>query len=284
MKLSKKPCYCLLMPSWLLQICCTKTWAQQTPRLTVCGVKKHCAGWPRMTQGAARPFPWMASGRWSTSDDLAQAYLRAGAFAYGQGQHGEAARAAFEQRLAAVDAVLHNQDNREHDILDSDDYYQFQGGMAAAVQQLAGAPAALYHGDFSVPGAPRIRTLGEELARVVRSRAVNPKWIAGVKRHGYKGAFEIAATVDYLFAFDATTGVVADHQYALVADAYLHDDDTREFLQQHNPLALRSVGERLLEAMQRGLWAEPGEHRERIEHHLLELEHRLETQGEGPLP
>ena len=226
----------------------------------------------------------MASGRWSTSDDLAQAYLRAGAFAYGQGQHGEAARAAFEQRLAAVDAVLHNQDNREHDILDSDDYYQFQGGMAAAVQQLAGAPAALYHGDFSVPGAPRIRTLGEELARVVRSRAVNPKWIDGVKRHGYKGAFEIAATVDYLFAFDATTGVVADHQYALVADAYLHDDATREFLQQHNPLALRSVGERLLEAMQRGLWAEPGEHRERIEHHLLELEHRLETQGEGPLP
>lgn len=82
----------------------------------------------------------MASGRWSTADDLAQAYLRAGAFAYGQGGHGEAARAAFEQRLAAVDAVLHNQDNREHDILDSDDYYQFQGGMAAAVQHLAGAP------------------------------------------------------------------------------------------------------------------------------------------------
>ena len=226
----------------------------------------------------------MASGRWSTADDLAQAYLRAGAFAYGQGGHGEAARTAFEQRLAAVDAVLHNQDNREHDILDSDDYYQFQGGMAAAVQHLAGAPAALYHGDFSVPGAPRIRTLGEELARVVRSRAVNPKWIDGVKRHGYKGAFEIAATVDYLFAFDATTGVVSDHQYALVADAYLHDDDTRAFLQQHNPLALRSVGERLLEAMQRGLWAEPGEHRERIEQHLLALEHRLETQGEGPLP
>ena len=116
-----------------------------------------------------------------------------------------------------------------------------------------------------------------------RSRAVNPKWIDGVKRHGYKGAFEIAATVDYLFAFDATTGVVADHQYALVADAYLHDDGTREFLQRHNPLALRSIGERLIEAMQRGLWAEPGAHRERIERHLLELEHRLETQGEGPI-
>ena len=104
-----------------------------------------------------------------------------------------------------------------------------------------------------------------------------------MRRHGYKGAFEMAATVDYLFAFDATTGVVGDHQYALVAEAYLHDDVNREFLRQHNPLALRSIGERLLEAMQRGLWQAPGDHRERIEDHLLALEHRLEEHGEGPL-
>lgn len=225
----------------------------------------------------------MASGRWNDGADLAQAYLRAGAFAYGQGEHGAPARGSFEQRLAGLDAVLHNQDNREHDVLDSDDYYQFQGGMAVAVEHLAGAPASLYHGDFSVPGAPRIRTLGEEVARVVRSRAVNPKWLEGVRRHGYKGAFEMAATVDYLFAFDATTGVVGDHQYALVAEAYLHDDTNRTFLQQHNPGALRSIGERLLEAMQRGLWAEPGDERERIEDHLLALERRVEEHGEGPL-
>jgi cobaltochelatase CobN len=223
----------------------------------------------------------MASGRWQDGADLAQAYLRAGAFAYGQGEHGVAARASFEQRLSGLDAVLHNQDNREHDILDSDDYYQFQGGMAVAVEHLAGTPAKLYHGDFSVPGEPRIRTLGEEVARVVRSRAVNPKWLDGIKRHGYKGAFEMAATVDFLFAFDATTGVVGDHQYALVADAYVHDDDTRAFLQQHNPLALRSIGERLLEAMDRGLWAEPGDQRARIEDHLLALEQRLETSDDA---
>jgi cobaltochelatase CobN len=224
----------------------------------------------------------MASGRWQHGADLAQAYLRAGAFAYGQGGHGVAARGSFEQRLARIDAVLHNQDNREHDVLDSDDYYQFHGGMAVAVQHLAGRPAALYHGDFSVPGAPRIRTLREEVARVVRSRAVNPKWLQGVQRHGYKGAFEMAATVDYLFAFSATTGVVGGHQYALVAQAYLHDAAVRAFLQRHNPLALRAIGERLLEAMQRGLWAEPGEHRRMIEQHLLQLEHRLE-EGESPL-
>jgi cobaltochelatase CobN len=226
----------------------------------------------------------MASGRWNDGNDLAQAYLRTGAFAYGQGEHGAAARGSFEQRISGLDAVLHNQDNREHDVLDSDDYYQFQGGMAVAVQALTGEAAALYHGDFSVPGAPRIRTLGEEVARVVRSRAVNPKWLEGIRRHGYKGAFEMAATVDYLFAFDATTGVVGDHQYALVADAYLHDDTNRAFLQQHNPGALRSIGERLLEAMQRGLWAEPGDQRARIEDHLLALERRLEEYGEGPLP
>ncbi|MDQ0027138.1 cobaltochelatase CobN [Variovorax paradoxus] len=223
------------------------------------------------------------SGRWQHSADIAQAYLQAGAFAYGQGEHGVAARASFEQRLGQLDAVLHNQDNREHDVLDAADHAQFQGGMAAAVAHLAGAPAALYHGDFSVPGSPRIRSLREEVARVVRSRAVNPKWLDGVQRHGYKGAAEIATTVDNLFAYSATTGVVGDHQYALVADAYLHDDKTREFLQRHNPLALRSIGERLLDAMRRGLWQEAGDHRERIEHHLLALERRLEDHGEGPL-
>lgn len=220
----------------------------------------------------------LASGRWQHSGELAEAYLRGGAFAYGQGGHGVPARKAFAHRLARLDAVVHNQDNREHDLLDSAEYAQFQGGMAAAVQSLAGAPAALYHGDFSVPGSPRIRPLREEVARVVRARAVNPKWLEGVRRHGYKGAVEIAATVDNLFAFDATAGVVGDRQYELVADAYLHDDATREFLQRHNPQALRGLGERLLEAIRRGLWQEPGGQRERIERHLLALERQLEEQ------
>lgn len=226
----------------------------------------------------------IVGGRWQSSADLAQAYLHAGAFAYGQDGHGLAARGAFEQRLGGLQAVLHNQDNREHDILDSDDYYQFHGGMGAAVQLLSGTLPALYHGDFSVPGAVRVRTLAEEVARVVRSRVVNPKWLAGIQRHGYKGAFELAATVDYLFGFDATVGVVTDHQYALVAEAYVYDPDTRAFMQQHNPLALRSVGERLLEAMQRGLWQEPGEHRERIAQHLLALEQQLEEPGHPQHP
>jgi cobaltochelatase CobN len=136
-----------------------------------------------------------------------------GGYAYGAGAAGESAAGLFKRRLAAIESVIHNQDNREHDLLDSDDYYQFEGGMAAAVTALAGRPPAIYHNDHSLVERARIRTLEEEIARVVRARVVNPKWIAGVMRHGYKGAAEMAETVDYLFAFAATTGSVADHHF-----------------------------------------------------------------------
>ena len=209
---------------------------------------------------------------WQTREDLAEAYLNWGAYAYGADDEGTAARAPFARRLGQVQAVLQNQDNREHDLLDSNDYYQFQGGMLAAVETLSGQTTASYHGDHSQPDVPRVRTLKEELNRVVRARAANPKWIEGVKRHGYKGAFELAATVDNLFAFDATTHLIDDHQYALLTDAYLLDPDTRGFLQEHNPAALRDMAERLLEAQQRGLWAEPGDYRQAVEDLLLDTE------------
>jgi cobaltochelatase CobN len=191
---------------------------------------------------------------WADKSDLAEAYLEWGGYAYGQGAEGKRARKALETRLSQVEAVVQNQDNREHDILDSDDYYQFEGGAAAAVSTLQGQDRPIYHNDHSRPERPLIRTLDDEIGRVVRSRAVNPKWIEGVKRHGYKGAFEIAATVDYLFAFAATTGAVKNHHFDLVHAAYLEDDDTRDFIAQHNPAALKEIAERLAEAITRGLW------------------------------
>ena len=209
---------------------------------------------------------------WQSREDLAEVYLNWGGYAYGASDEGTAAREQFSRRLSQVQAVLQNQDNREHDLLDSNDYYQFQGGMLAAVETLSGDAAASYHGDHSQPDLPRIRTLKEELNRVIRSRAANPKWIDGVKRHGYKGAFELAATVDNLFAFDATTQLIDDHQYALLADAYLLDPDTREFVRRHNPDALRDMTERMLEAQQRGMWQDPGEYREALENLLLDIE------------
>ncbi|SDU93704.1 cobaltochelatase subunit CobN [Pseudomonas mucidolens] len=209
---------------------------------------------------------------WQSRADLARVYLDWGAYAYGGSDEGSAAGEPFARRLSQIQAVLQNQDNREHDLLDSNDYYQFQGGMLAAVETLSGTQAASYHGDHSQPDLPKIRTLKEELNRVIRSRAANPKWIEGVKRHGYKGAFEMAATVDNLFAFDATTALIDDHQYALLADAYLLDPDTRAFVQQHNPDALRDMTERMLEAQQRGMWQDPGAYREALENVLLDIE------------
>jgi cobaltochelatase CobN len=209
---------------------------------------------------------------WQTREDLAEVYLNWGGYAYGAADEGTPARSDFAKRLSQVQAVVQNQDNREHDLLDSNDYYQFQGGMLAAVESLSGGKVASYHGDHSQPDLPKIRSLKEELNRVVRSRAANPKWIEGGKRHGYKGAFEMAATVDFLFAFDATTELIDDHQYALLADAYLLDPSTRTFIQQHNPDALRDMTERMLEAQQRGLWQEPGEYREALENLLLDIE------------
>ncbi|ADR59924.1 CobN_2 [Pseudomonas putida BIRD-1] len=209
---------------------------------------------------------------WHSRDDLAEVYLNHGGYAYGGSDDGTPARAQFAQRLAKVQAVLQNQDNHEHDLLDSNDYYQFQGGMLAASETLSGAVVASYHGDHSQADRPRIRTLKEELNRVIRARALNPKWIDGVKRHGYKGAFEMAATVDNLFAFDATTHLIDDHHYQGLADAYVLDPATRDFMREHNPEALRDLTERLLEAQQRGLWQAPGDYREALEEQLLDGE------------
>ena len=191
---------------------------------------------------------------WKTDADLARAYLAWGGYAYGAGTRGVAAHGLFEARLGAVDGVVQNQDNREHDLLDSDDYYQFEGGLAAAVRHFGGCAPTVYHNDHSRPERPRIRSLEEEIGRVVRARVVNPKWIAGVMRHGYKGAFEIAATVDYLFAFAATARCVSGHHFDAVYAAFVDDEAVRAFMYRSNPHALQELAARLLEAQERGLW------------------------------
>jgi cobaltochelatase CobN len=220
--------------------------------------------------------PLFDHGDWQTDDDLSKAYVDGSAHAYGQGSDGVPATDALVRRLRAMNVVMQNQDSREHDLLDSNDYYQFQGGMVAAVRHLSGRQPAMYHGDHGNPQAPRVRTLKEEIGRVIRSRVVNPKWIDGVKRHGYKGAFEMAATVDYLFGFDATARVIGDHQYAMVADAYVLDEATRDFVSEHNPRALHDMLSRLLEAMQRGLWQSPGDYKNQLENLLLDHEQQME--------
>jgi cobaltochelatase CobN len=219
------------------------------------------------------------SQNWTDENDLAQAYINWSAYAYTRKSNGTSAPEAFNQRLNTMQIVLQNQDNREHDLLDSDDYYQFQGGLTAAVKSISGKQPSIYFGDNSCPDQPKVRQLSEEISRVYRSRVVNPKWIAGAMRHGYKGAFEMAATLDYLFAYDATTNCVQDFMYQGIAETYLFDSTVQEFIQENNPWALRDMSERLLEAHQRGLWKDASQKTlDRLQNLSLEAEEIIENQ------
>ncbi len=194
---------------------------------------------------------------WRTDADLAEVYTVWGGYAYGRGLDGRPAREEMETAYKRITVAAKNTDTREHDIADSDDYFQYHGGMVATVRALTGSSPAAYIGDSTRPETVRTRTLTEEAARVFRARVVNPRWMEAMRRHGYKGAFEMAATVDYLFGYDATTGVVADWMYERLTQEYVLDPVNREFLTASNPWALHGISERLLEAAERGLWAEP---------------------------
>jgi cobaltochelatase CobN len=201
----------------------------------------------------------LESRHWRSDADLAAVYEAWSGWAYGRSAIGVPAAEAMRRRFAVIDVAAKNQDNREHDIFDSDDYLQDHGGMVATIRALRGSDPKVWFGDSSDPARPRVRSLAEEAARVVRTRVINPKWIAGMQRHGYKGAFEMAATVDYLFGYDATAHVVEDWMYERVTQAYVADPEVRKFFEASNPWALGAIAERLLEAHERGLWDASGE-------------------------
>ncbi|WP_116110633.1 cobaltochelatase subunit CobN [Amycolatopsis ruanii] len=202
-------------------------------------------------------LPLLDSGNWRDDADLAEVYATWGGYAYGRDLDGVEARPAMESAYRRIEVAAKNTDTREHDIADSDDYFQYHGGMIAFTRALTGQAPASYVGDSTSPDAVRTRSLSEETARVFRARVVNPRWIAAMRKHGYKGAFELAATVDYLFGFDATAGVVQDWMYEKLSQSYVLDQQNQEFLAKANPWALRGIIERLTEAADRGLWAEP---------------------------
>ncbi|MFM8598149.1 MAG: cobaltochelatase subunit CobN [Mycobacterium sp.] len=197
------------------------------------------------------------SRNWRDDADLAEVYTAWGGFAYGRGLDGRPAAEDMSTQYRRIAVAAKNTDCREHDIADSDDYFQYHGGMIATVRALTGHAPAAYIGDNTRPDAVRTRTLGEETTRVFRARVVNPRWMAAMRRHGYKGAFEMAATVDYLFGYDATAGVMADWMYEQLTESYVLDPQNRKFLSESNPWALHGMSERLLEAVGRGMWQSP---------------------------
>jgi cobaltochelatase CobN len=212
-------------------------------------------------------LPLVDARSWQGDDDLAEVYAVWGGYAYGRGLDGAPARGDMERTYARMQVAAKNQDTREHDIVDSDDYFQYHGGM-------------VYMGDSAVPDQVRTRTLAEETKRVFRARVVNPRWVAAMQRHGYKGAFEMAATVDYLFGFDATTGVVDDWMYETLTREYVQDPQVAAFMKRSNPWARQGIAERLVEAAQRGLWADPTpEALQALQDAILETEGDLEGEA-----
>jgi cobaltochelatase CobN len=227
-------------------------------------------------------LPLIDAGNWQTDADFATAYVNWGGYAYSADDYGIDARPEFEAVLSRVEVAAKNQDNREHDIFDSDDYLQFHGGMIATIRSLTGSAPRRYFGDSSDPARPRVRDLKEEALRVFRTRVVNPKWIARIQEHGYKGALELAATVDYLFGYDATADVLDDWMYEEVTRTYVLDPGLQSFFARSNPWALKDMSARLLEAMDRGLWSSPSaEVRVSVEQAYLGAEELLESRAES---
>jgi cobaltochelatase CobN len=221
---------------------------------------------------------------WRDDADLAETYVNWGGYAYTAHASGVDARDSFRRRLGQVEVAVHNQDNREHDIFDSDDYFQFHGGMIATIRALTGKKPRHYFGDTHDPAHPAVRDLKEEVLRVYRTRVVNPKWLESITRHGYKGGLELAATVDYLFGYDATAKVVDDWMYEQVAQTYALDPALRDFFARSNPWAWQAITERLLEAGQRGLWQQPKEETvQALQNAFLESERLMESRGEAAL-
>ncbi|MCL2730430.1 MAG: cobaltochelatase subunit CobN [Actinomycetia bacterium] len=227
-------------------------------------------------------LPLIDARNWRSDADLAEVYAVWGGYAYGRGLDGRAARGDMEAAFRRIQVAAKNVDTREHDLVDADDYFQYHGGMVAMVRHLTGTSPQAYVGDSALTDQVRTRTLGEETHRVFRARVVNPRWMAAMRRHGYKGAFEMAATVDYLFGYDATAGVVDDWMYEKLSAEYVFDAENREFMKRSNPWALRGITERLLEAADRGLWAEPDpDTLARLRETYLALEGDLEGDREG---
>ena len=228
-------------------------------------------------------LPLIQEKNWQADADFAEAYVNWGGYAYARDIHGVDERDAFRARLSGVQVALHNQDNREHDIFDSDDYLQFHGGMIATVRALSGQQPRHYFGDSHDPDRAQVRDLKEETLRVFRSRVVNPKWLASIQRHGYKGGLELTATVDYLFGYDATAQVMEDWMYEDVASTYAFDATMQQFLRDANPWAQNAIAERLLEAASRGMWAAPKtETLAALRALYLDSETLLEARGETP--
>ena len=213
---------------------------------------------------------------WKTVQDLADIYITWGSYAYGRGITGENMRDQFIKRFGKVGVTVKNMPDREIDLLDIDDVYGYLGGMNSFIRVYGNKDAISFMGDGSNPDRLKIRDTKEELQFVYRSKILNPKFIDGLKQHGYRGVAEIANLTEFTFGWDATSDIVDDWVYEKLTETYLFDEDTREWMKDENPHAMMDMMNRLMEAYERGMWNMKPETLEKMKELYLDLEERIE--------
>ncbi len=217
---------------------------------------------------------------WENVEDLGHTFTNWGGYAYGKGVYGLKDRGGFQQRLSKIDVVIKNEDSREYDLLSSDDFNAYFGGFIAAVKTASGQYPYAYAGDASDPGHLKYRNLDKETKHIFRSRILNPKWIEGMMRHGYKGAGDLSRAVDISFHWDATSNVIDDWMYEGLAQKYALDPKMKKWFKKENPFALQNISERLIEAIQRKMWDASDQMMEELEAIFLDMEGNIEDISE----
>ena len=192
---------------------------------------------------------------WETIADLADVYVRWGAHAYGKNNNGDFVPQLFRRRLSNIDITIKNMDNHEVHLLNSDDFNAYCGGMNVAVRSIRGKMPKCYIGDSADKAHTETKSLDEEFRRIFRGESMNPKYLEGMKKHGYKGASDLAALVAHAYGWDVTSSVMEDWMYEGFAGKLVLDEDMRQWMQEVNPWALQRITEKLLEAEQRQLWS-----------------------------
>lgn len=218
---------------------------------------------------------------WQTVNDIGQVYITWSAYAYTRKVQGRFVPENFSRRLAGVDATVKNEDNYEVNMLDSDDFNAFHGGMIAAVRSVKGKAPRSYCGDSSDASRIALRSLEEETKLLFRTEVLNPKFLEGMKQHGYKGAADLASVVSHSFEWDATSAVIEDWMYDELAKKYALDSDMQTWMQEVNPWALQRIAEKLLEAEQRGLWQADEQVKRELQELYLSIEGDLEERSDG---
>ncbi len=217
---------------------------------------------------------------WESEKDLADVYVRWGGHVFGGGQRGVYQPELFKKRLAQMELTVKNEENHDMNILSSDDYNGFHGGMIAAVKSFGQKTPVSYVGDSANRGAPKIRTVAEEMKRVVRTESLNPKYIEGLMQHGYKGAMDMANRLNISFQWDATSSVMEDWMYNDYAEKYAFDPKVQQWMKKVNPWALQNIAETLLEAEQRKMWNADDETKEKLQELYLSVEGEIEEDDE----